>query len=269
MDNKNPINFNGEFLQTHTLNNLGGVTITDSYKKALPGMYDTIELVYTYGKDSVAKGGYTINFNAPETVTVTLKKDASGKYFVQDEASLATFKYAGTYTLTKLNFTFDGGSVTLTGGDLPDAGVITVTSTTPTVKITARTSYGSSSNTDTSATVYFNSSSSMCGTNYSQPYVSITLSNMGNATGATMTFAKTGGGTVHLYTSNGGKSAVSTYSWTANGVCQRWVGYYQSKSAGTDDKTAAGELKATTLVLTDASGNSYEVSINMTINNPS
>ena len=269
MDNKNPINFNGEFLQTHTLNNLGGVTITDSYNKALPGMYDTIELVYTYGKDSVAKGGYTINFNAPETVTVTLKKDASGKYFVQDEASLATFKYAGTYTLTKLNFTFDGGSVTLTGGDLPDAGVITVTSTEPSVKITGATTYGSSSRSDYTATVYFNVTNGSCGIkNYSQPHVTITLSGIGKATGATMTFAASNGGDVRLYTSNGGTSAVSTYSWTKDGGCQRWVGYFKSNSAATDTKTPAGTLTSEQLVLTDSAG-SYTVSVTkFTINNP-
>ena len=271
LDNKGNIDFNGKFLDVHTLTNalLGGVTITDKYNNPLPGMHDTIKLVYTYGNDSMAKGGYTINFAVPGSVTVTLKKDASGKYFIQDEASLATFKYAGTYTLSQLNFTFAGESPTFTGRDLPNAGVITVTSTAPTAKITAITTYGSSSKTDNTATVYFNSSSSTCGTNYSQPYVSITLSNKGNATGATMTFAATKGGTVHLYTSNGGSSAVSTYSWTTDGACQRWVGYYKSKTASTDDKTAAGELKATKLVLTDESGNSYEVSVDITINNPS
>ena len=270
MDKETNIDFSGVFLEEHTLTNelLGGLTISDKNGGALPGMADTVQLVYTYGKDSVAKGGYSINFSAPETITVTLKKDANGKYFLQDAAALAIFKYAGTYKLTSLSFNFTGGPVTLTGADLPKAGVITITSTAPSVKITARSNYNSSSNTDTTATVYFGSSSGTCGTNYQQPSVTITLSGIGNATGATMTFVKTGGGNVLLYTSGGGTTPTSTYSWSTNGTCQRYVGYYKTVSAGTDEHTAAGELKSSELVLTDSAG-TYIVSVDITINNPS
>lgn len=271
MSNRESFTLNGELLQTHTLTNalLGGVTITDKYGNALPGMADTIELLYAYGKDSVAKGGYSVNYSVPD-LTVTMKRDAAGKYFTQDEAALATVKIAGTYTLSSLSFSFDGGVVALSGASLPTAATITVTSATPTAKITAATAYGSSSRSETAATVYFDVTNGSCGIkNYSQPSVTITLAGMGKATGATMTFAKTGGGDVLLYTSKGGTSAVSTYTWAANGTCLRWVGYFKSNSAATDTKTPAGELKATELVLTDASG-SYTVDItDITINNPS
>lgn len=266
------ISFNGEFLQEHTLTNaiLGGVTISDKNGNALPGIADDVQLVYTYGMDSTAKGGYTIDSIVSKTVTITLKKDANGTYFAQDELTLATLKYAGTYTLMSLSFAFDGGPVTLTGRDLPDAGKITVSSTAPSVKITGATTYGSSSKSDYSATVYFNVTDGSCGIkNYSQPNVTITLAGIGKATEATMTFAESNGGTVHLYTSNGGTTAVATYVWTGNGGCQRWVGYFKSNSVATDTKTPAGELKGTVLVLTDKDG-TYTVDVtDITINNPS
>lgn len=271
LDKKDNIPFSGAFLDVHTLTNalLGGVTITDKYNNPLPGMYDTIELVYTYGKDSVAKGGYTINFNAPETVTVTLKKDASGKYFVQDEASLATFKYAGTYTLAKLNFTFDGGSVTLTGGDLPKAPTITVNSNAPKATITAISPTDGGSISGNFATVKFKAGKTTCGTSYEQPTVTITLEGIGKAANATMTFTKTGGGTVYLLTSGGDSSSNMTnaFTWSANGSCKRWVGTYTQKTASSDERTIAGELKSTGLVLSDSAG-TYTVSIPTTIYNP-
>ena len=91
---------------------------------------------------------------------------------------------------------------------------------------------------------------------------------MGGATGATLTFAEENGGTVRLYTSNGGSTATSSYSWTANGTCQRWVGYYKSNSGATETKTPAGRLTATELVLTDAAGTYTFDIIDITIDNP-
>lgn len=276
------ISFSGEFLQAHTLTNelLGGVTISDKNANALPGMNDTVKLVYTYGKDSLAKGGYTPNFNVPETVTITLKKDASGTYFTQDASALATFKYAGTYTLKELNFTFNSVTVTLTERDLPDAGIITVSSTAPAVKITGISTHsgiGTSTKGDYTATVYFGQSEvldscgSLAGYNYSHPYVTITLSGIGKATSATLTFTTTSNsGSVYLCTSNlsNNTSDTDSYTWTKDGTCQRYVGLWNSKTAG-DSKTAAGTLTSTELVLSDASG-SYTVDVtDITINNPS
>lgn len=269
------INKSGSFLEEHTLDAFG-ITITDLKGNALREIADSVILQYTYQNDSVAKGGYSIDSGVSSVFEVTLiKTTQSGKgaetYFLQSADQLTVLKHAGTYKLTAVQFSFKGGAVTLTGNSLPKAPVITVTSTAPSVSITARTNYGSSTNTATSATVYFNSSSGTCGTNYSQPYVSITLAEMGNASKATLTFAPaTEGGTVHLYTSNGGTSATASYEWTSNGACQRWVGYYKSKSMSTDDKTPAGTLTATALVLTAGEVN-YTVTLAtpITINNPS
>lgn len=284
-DKEDNISFDGEFLQEHTINNdtLGGITIVDKNGNALPGMDDTIELVYTYGKDSVAKGGYTINFPVDD-VKITLEKDATGTYFALDTDVL--FKYAGTYTLSSLSFTFDGGSgsipVTFTGNDLPEAGTITVSSTAPSVKITDvsptgtfdadTTGVGSGHKsvtvpafTSTNATVYFKCSQSgliFKRHNYSRPSVTITLSNIGNASSAELSF----GADSHVYN---GTTKTGTYYWEANGKTSRNIGYYQSKTAQTDDKTPAGTITATVLTLKDAAGNTYTVDItDITINNP-
>jgi len=103
----------------------------------------------------------------------------------------------------------------------------------------------------------------------------MTLSGYGNAKGATMTFAASNGGKVHLYTSNGGTSAVDNYSWTGNGTCQRWVGYWKSNT-GNDNMTAAGTLTSSALTLTGSDGKTYSVAVSkmhsgvnaITISNP-
>jgi hypothetical protein len=56
--------------------------------------------------------------------------------------------------------------------------------------------------------------------------------------------------------------------WTANGTCARNIGYYKSKTAANDEKTPAGTLNATALVLTDSNGNTYSVPVSISINNP-
>lgn len=251
-----------------TIKDFAGVPIKDEV-----GVSVSMKFTYVNGT-SAAKGGYTSDSlddkttGAVVTVDFTTTK-GSGIYTQSGDIS---FLYAGDYK-TELTITIaDEDPKTYYSTDatpLQNMPVFTVWTEKPTVKITARSNYGSSSNTDTSAIVYFGSSSSTCGTNYSQPYVSITLDDKGEATSAYLQFAASSGGTVHLYTSNGGSTATDKYEWTANGACQRWVGYYKSKTASTDDKTAAGKLTAGTLVLVYNNVN-YTVDIaDITIDNPS
>lgn len=269
-DSTAAINKTGAFLETHTLNELG-MTISDLSGNALRDMADKVTLTYAYEGDSLAKGGYEISSGFSKTVTFTLNKTAKdgkieGTYFMQGSDTL---KYAGTYKLSEVAFNFNNTAVILTGDSLPDAPVITIESEAPTVNISARSSYGSSTNTNTSATVYFGSSKGTCGTNYQQPYVTIKISGMGSATNATLSFAASSGGTVHLYTSNGGTATTTDYTWTQDGTCQRWIGYYKTKT-GSDEKTAAGTLTANALVLS-ADGMTYNVPLPtaITISNPS
>lgn len=256
----------GTFMQAHTIS---GVTVTiRDFEGAVEGA-GNVTLVYSYAGDSQEKGGYTGGDDTYTGFTMTLKQDATDKTkFVQD--GTVTLRAAGTYTVTGFEFTISGNQKYNT---IPaTAPAYAVWSKAPTAKITARTNYGSSTHTDTSATVYYNySEGNGCTSynNYTQPTVTITLADSGNASGASIQFVKSDGGTVHLYTGNGGTSAVDTYSWTGNGTCLRWIGYYKNVRAGNDERTAAGTLTATKMILT-YNGYTYEVDIpDITISNPS
>ena len=186
------------------------------------------------------------------------------------------FQMAGTYTLESISVSF--GSTTFnyggtSGKALPaNAPTFSVYSQTPTLSITARSNYLDSSHNSSQATVYFGTSEGNCGaTNYHQPYVSITISNLGNANKALLTFSKEGGGDVHLYVNNGDIQSKKTpnYEWTGNGVCQRWVGYYQT-ATGNDQHTPAGTLVANTLTLTYGEKTDFQFTVGpITIKNPS
>ena len=274
-------NVTGTFMQKHTLA-AGSISVVIADADGLPieGLSD-VKLQFAYKDKSCATyGGYSSSSlttaTAGANIVVNLAKDANDPTkYTQTEA--LEFLYAGTYDTT---FTFNIVTatktipVTYTTGSLPaNAPQFTVSSAAPSAKITARTSYGSSTNTATSATVYFNESkNTTCGittTNYSQPSVTITLSGYGNASGASLLFTASSGGTVHLYTSNGGSSTTDKYEWTGNGECLRWVGYYKYQSGGSDSKTAAGTLTATKLTVT-YNGMSFEVDVpDITFNNAS
>ena len=267
----------GAFMDSYTISGLN-VVIKD-FEGPLKGVGD-VKIEYLYAGDSVAKGGYS-GGNVPSSgvtaFTIYMKQDASDLTKFVQEGTQAV-QIAGTYN-PKLSFTFDGGNATYQGDTLPaNTPVFTVNSVAPAVKIT-EASYASASSqtaatfTDTSTTVYahqYETTSTVCGQTfrykaYHQPFVTITLSGYGNATGATLTFTSTGG-TVLLYEKEEGTSAVSTYTWSGNGNCKRWVGYWNSQT-GDDDRTTAGTLTATTLVITYG-GKEYTVSAPITINNP-
>ena len=114
------------------------------------------------------------------------------------------------------------------------------------------------------------------------PKATLTLSGMGEASKAVLTFAKEGGGDVVMitqYTADyggqthwGNTSAYGTtdYSWTQDGTCFRFIGVMDNGAGenGSDTKTAAGTIKAGTLVLT-YNGVEYSVDIpDITIHNP-
>lgn len=174
----------------------------------------------------------------------------------------------------------NGTTTKYSGDTLPtNAPVFTVSSVAPKVKITeayyaSASSQTASTFTDASTTVYahqYETTSTVCGQTfkykaYHQPYVTITLSGYGNATGATLTFTESSGGTVLLYEKEGGTTAVSTYTWSGDGNCTRWVGLWDSQT-GDDKRTKAGNLSAASLVIT-YNGVEYKASEPITINNP-
>ena len=115
------------------------------------------------------------------------------------------------------------------------------------------------------------------------PAATLTLNDLGsNATKAKLTFAKTGGGDVQLYTKytvdSGGTTAwtnsadrVDYYEWEGTTTCKRFVGQLDNGNLddyGNDQKTAAGTLTASSLEVTYG-GKTYNFAIpTITINNP-
>ena len=92
---------------------------------------------------------------------------------------------------------------------------------------------------------------------YTQPTVTITLANMGNAKNADLSF----GDSALIFASAGGSDTTkTTYSWSANGAATRYIGIW-SDSSGNDGKTVAGTITASQLVLTDSNGAEYTVTL--------
>lgn len=197
-------------------------------------------------------------------------------------AQITDLRTAGTYTSNvSLTLRVDGRD---TAYNIANGPGFTVKSALPTIAITGRTNYKNSTNTATSATVYYaESKNTTCGlttTNYSQPNVKITLGGYGYASSAKLIFAESNGGDVHLYPNNNDIASKKTnaYEWTTNGECTRWIGYYQQVGAGDDKKTPANTLSANKLTFYDANSNIYEFAISkvtetgatqITISNPS
>ena len=267
---------NGAFMQSYTLSGLW-VDIKDFEGKAME--VSDVQLSYVYGNNSSTYGGYTSTSltNAVTDFTINLEDDGSGMHFAQTGSR--TVQYAGSYALT---FSFKIGETTQTysGDNLPaNAPKFTISSVKPTVKITYaeyKNKNGSQSTfTDTATTVYYKeSTSSSCGITYYQytpAKVNITLSGYGNAAGARLEFTTSNtDGKVHLYEESQKDDGTSTnaYSWTGDGSCTRYMGFWESKT-GNDEKIPAGTLTATTLIFTYG-GNEYSIDVpDFTIKNPS
>lgn len=267
----------GAFMDSYTVSGLN-VTISDFEGQPIKNI-GAVTLKYTYGNDSAKYGGYTSTqlTNAVADFTVNLDSDGTGTHFVQNGSH--TLQYAGSYTV-EFSFEIGGTKVLYSGDKLPvNTPKYTVTTEAPVVKIkeayySGKSEQTASTFTDTSTTVYayeYTTSSTVCGQTfkykaYKQPYVTMTLSGYGNATTAKMTFTESTGAAVLLYEKEEGQSAVDAYTWSGNGDCKRWVGYWNGQT-GDDDRTTAGNLAATALILTYG-GVDYQVAIPVTINNP-
>jgi hypothetical protein len=273
-------NITGVFMDSYTISGLQ-VQIKD-FEGAVNGGIKNVKLILSHNNDSNLYGGYTgAIFDVVDTrpsIEIELVDTGDGITFAQQGS--VTIQHAGSYTTTFSYAIGTGSANEFTGDKLPtNAPVFTVSSIAPTVKITAA-SYASASSqtastfTDTSTTVYayqYETVSTVCGKEfkykaYKQPFVTMTLSGYGNASGASMTFTATSGGSVLLYEAEEGRAAVNKYSWSGNGTCTRWVGYWNSQT-GDDDRTTAGTLNSTGLVLV-YDGVEYIVTTPFTINNP-
>lgn len=276
-------NVTGAFMQSYNIEGMN-VTITDGSGNAIKldefgiSVKDVV-LTFTYTNgSSQEKGGYTssslTNATSGATISIPLADSGDGKKFVQSETKQIV--YAGEYTAT---LSFKVGNNVASGYSVSGMPTMTVWSVAPNVKITAaqysNKSGGTSTITDgTSTTVYYKEGTEKsCGVtyyNYTPADVTITLSGYGNANSARLVFTTSNSdGKVHLYEESQKDDGTSTnqYTWSGNGTCKRYMGYWESKT-GTDDKTPAGTLTATTLVLTYG-GMDFNVAVNIIINNPS
>ena len=271
----------GAFMDSYTVSGIS-VTIKDFEDEPIKNLTE-VKLSFVYNNNSSTYGGYTsaslTNAMADFNITWTGENGAPLNQTTFTQNGEETLQYAGSWTT---EFSYKVGSTTHEyKGEtlLSGAPQFTVSSITPTVKITAAQyaskSGGGSSVTDVSTTVYYQESTeTSCGItyyNYTPADVTITLAGYGYASGARLPFVTSNAdGKVHLYeeSQKDDGTATNAYSWTADGVCKRYMGYWESKT-GTDDKTPAGTLTATQLILTH-DGVDYTVDIpDITINNPS
>jgi len=271
----------GAFMDNYEISGLA-VNIRDFEEQPIVGIKD-VKLKFVHNGDSATYGGYT-GGAAIKDVEIALTDDGSGTCFAQSGSHI--FREAGSYKTTFSYVVSGSGSgdttVTYSSDHLPaNAPSFTVSSVAPTVAITGisptgtitvePTSGGTLQSvtvpawTATKATVYFQASDNKVGCstyrNYTRPSVTMTLSNIGNASEAKVSF----GNAVHIYN---GTTQTDGYSWTANGACNRNIGYFQSRTANNDNKTAAGTLTANELTLL-YNGSTYIVPVGpITINNP-
>lgn len=232
----------GTFLQSYSTETVT-FTVKDWNNRPIEGV-SSITWLSAYNNDSLEYGGYTTGaYDQPPAVTLT----GSGITYTLNSQ---TFRVAGSYT-SKFTITINGTEKVITGPGFQ------VWSNVPTITVSAISdATGSGSYTNTSATVYIKKTTNkVCGatvTTYSDtPTVTITLAGFGAATNATLTFTEANNGTVHMYTADGDKdSQVSSYTWTGDGNCVRYIGIVPSGKAGSE-RTHAGTLTATELVLSD------------------
>lgn len=268
-------NVDGKFMQPYNTSDIT-FTIKDWKDRPIEGMTG-VSWQSAHMSDSVTYGGYTGAYQNPTAITLS----GSGTTYT---LASQTFRMAGSYT-SKFTITINGVEKDVTGPSFQvwsQAPTIKITAISPTGSMDVDTSGEGAGHTSgktpsfdaTTATVYFKCSRSGSGStcdpyrhNYTRPSVTITLSGMGNASQANLSF----GSGVQVYN---GTTQTDGYSWTGDGALSRNIGYYRSRTAANDNKTPAGTITANTLIFV-YNGVEYSFSIStltganaITINNP-
>ena len=274
------------FLESFDINAIE-FTITDFEGKYIA---NSVELsLQKYVSSTLINGGYTYSSTSEvETTAITTTVNSDNTKFTGNTLKL---NVAGTYTpVVKIMF-IDGSDVSI---ELPSLNVYSVT---PSVSITAVSPSGSQNayvshsrsgrvnqyctikttsytagitNSGTVANVCYIGSIETVNvlitkyqyTNLTQPTVTISASNLGGASSATLSF----GQTAKIYDKKEGRT-VTPYSWTKDGECIRYIGDYTAATGADESRAIAGTLTATELVLT-YNGVEYMVPVSITINNP-
>lgn len=299
--NDGKFSFNGKFMESTykvndivlTFNAYDGKPVTYYAEKAGVTLKLDVDGDYYWAKNTEMTISSTPA--APAIKATGAALNSNGQYAIPELSFTVDGKYNCTLSVTLKDA---DGNVLYTNENvkLPE---VTVTWTAPTVQITssspsttvtnAYVSHKSGSgwgNTDITVTEYSagvnaeKTVANVCFTatkryykplfatyeycDLTQPTVTITLSNSGEISNATLSF----GGTGYVYATTG-SSTKSAYTWTKDGTsCTRYIGLYTDNS-GSDTRTIAGTMTANQLVLTDSNGVEYTFTIpTLTINNP-
>lgn len=276
------------FMTEHTISGIQ-IKVTDFDGGAIPA---TLSMKYTLkANSSKDNGGYTYAAGqSDQVVAVGMTKLADGTTYTAETLKLSA---AGNYIFS-IDLTFAGNPTPVSTSFMDSTKVVKIYSKTPSVAITSisptssttcvsettgsgcdkKTTYTHTSRTPSftanSATVYIRCTSGESDSrhNYSLPTVTLTLNGYGSASGATLNFSKSGGGDFYISSSASTMVKNGNYTWTADGNAVRYIGYWKTISAATDDKTASGTMVATELLLTYGN-DTYIVDItDITINNP-
>lgn len=242
-----------------------------------------VKLTLTHKGDSEALGGYTYDTGDAAVVekmkaytqyAYDLTQNAAGKWVVSDAD--ASVRLAGTYRCV-LTFKLVGtgenaGTVYATYSVENKEGIkvrsvkssVTISSISPsgphtslkvTSAVTADQVNVESKIEGNTAKVY--QKATKTGKWYNpkytlveEPKVTLRLSNMGAAAGASMTFTtEANSGTVYMYTGGTHTGQTPSFTWTPTAqTCMRYIGYNDAGSC--NETKVAGTLKSSTVILT-------------------
>lgn len=240
--------------------------MTISSTPAAPAIKATGAALNSNGQYAIPELSFTVDGKYNCALKVTLK-DAEGNVIYTNE-NVKLPEVVVTWEMPKVQITGSSPSTTVTNAYVSHSsgggwGNITISTTTCEAGV---------KDNGASATVCFTATKryykplfatyEYC--DLTQPTVTITLSNSGDISNATISF----GGTGYVYATTG-SSTKSAYTWTKDGTsCTRYIGLYTDNSSS-DTRTIAGTMTANQLVLTDSAGVTYTFTIpTLTINNP-
>lgn len=241
-------------------------TVTPSSTPVAPAIEVTGTVLDSNGQYTLPELAFTVDGKYNCTLTVTVKDTNGNTLYTNENVKLP--EVTVTWEAPTVKITGSSPSSTVTNAYVSHKsgggwGNITITTTTCQAGVNA---------TGTSATVCFTATKryekplfatyEYC--DLTQPTVTITLSNAGTISKATLSF----GDSAMVYTDRG-STTKSAYTWTKDGTdCMRYIGLYTDNSTN-DTRTIAGTITADKLVLTDSAGANYTFDIpTLTINNP-
>lgn len=283
----------GTFMQSHTVSGFQ-IKIVDVVDGSPVSGASSINMTFTYNRNSEAYGHYTstdanaFNINQDELTTTFVWNKEEQCYVQSGELS---WTYAGTYTASTLSIGMGSKTLSFSGDTMPaNAPSAAIYSVKPTATLqsflpsgqhdtpagtsnrTATTKQVTSGTSGNTLTIYWKGTAesgwfSPKVTLEQEPYVTLRLNGMGNASRVELVFTESNGGTVHLYSGTSSKSGTRTdrYTWdtTTGQDASRFVGYMDSGNCSSS--TAAGTLNSSDKLYLYYTVNGTEVTFEVAI----